>query len=267
MLILTFWSILWFSLPLAFLGLSLFLLLDLMGTQAFKKRALAQARALWQEPMPARPAQPIPAALSAYQVFTRTQSEGTGTLLRMRIKGASRRLGRKSWRPFEGKAFFAPLQQRMVWYADWTWELFVSIKGQGQLSPTQSETAFRLFSFLPIGGPKISTLNAQLGLAATVWQPWTWPYLEGTWQEKNPNLVAFSTAQGLAALFAFETSGAVKSLENEELRIEYSDYRPFGSQQFPFLLHVFVKKADGTWFLQAQVEVTDLVWDGEFAWW
>jgi hypothetical protein len=267
MLILSLWSILWLSLPLVFLGLSLFLFFDLLGTQVFKKRVLAQARALWQEELPARQAQAIPAALSAYQVFTRTQNEVTGARLRMRVKGASRRLGRKHWRPFEGKAFFAPLQPLMVWYADWTWELFVSIKGQGQLWPAQSEVAYRLFSILPISGPKITTLNAMLGLAATAWQPWLWPYLAGKWEAGSGNDATFVSPEGLCTHFVFEKTGAIDSLENGELRIEYSDYRPFGEQQFPFLLHVFVKRADGSWFLQAQVEVTDLVWDGEFAWW
>jgi hypothetical protein len=267
MLILSLWSTLWFGLPMAFLGLSLFLLLDLLGTQLFKKQAQTQARDLWLAPLSVRQAQPIPPILAAYQLFTGSQNEGTGSRLRMRIKGASRRLGRKSWRPFEGKAFFTPLQQSMLWYADWTWELFVSLKGQGQLWPSQSEVAYRLFSFLPIPGPKVNTLNAMFSLAATVWQPWLWPYLEGKWEAGNAKAATYVSTQGFLAQFTFEDNGAVKSLENEELRIEYEDFRPFGEQRFPFLLHIFVKKADGTWFLIAQLELTDLVWDGEFAWW
>lgn len=203
--------------------------------------------------------------------------------VRMKMKGVLRNKANGQWHPAEGRIFFTISPLSMVWYADITRAFMVSVKATEQYAATRAFSTRWIFSAFPFcwlitpATEPIGLRNAFWGLAGALWQPHWWShYVLHLEKEEGDCLWIQLSHQGLSmcvkAQMSAEQELKTLSLWSEnwtawQAELQFDDYRSVQEQKMPFRVDVLQKNAKGEVFVQAEMEVTDVVQGGAYAWW
>lgn len=265
------------------------LLLDLLGSGLFRLLVRPRAKQNWesaQSPIAPQTIQEnqVPQSWLDYlSQSSQAQTDPSGRI-RLRMKGIVRRSSESKWHPAEIKAFFTLRPLTMVWYADITRAFMVSVKATEQYGQSRGFSTRWLLSTFPYRWQKaalplaLAQRNAFYSLAAAVWQPQWWLFYSINWSETTVD-------DGLAFTFTIaDQPFFLKAKINDQQELEelslwsenwqewqtvlrWSDYRLFQEQKMPFQVEVLRKDKTGKVFVQADLQVTDVVQKGKYAWW
>jgi hypothetical protein len=265
------------------------LLLDLLGSGLFRLLVRPRAKQHWEAAQPSLDAPQVQAEQSPQSWLNYlTQSSQTQTepsaRVRLRMKGIVRSSSKGEWHPAEIKAFFTLQPLAMVWYADITRAFMVSVKATEQYGESQGFSTRWFLSTFPYRWKKavlpsaMAQRNAFYALAAAVWQPQWWLFYSINWSETNVNDgLAFTCTLDGQLLFLKAKINDQQELEELSLwsenwqewqtALRWSDYRFFQEQKMPFQVEVLRKDKAEEVFTQADLQVTDVVQKGKYAWW
>jgi hypothetical protein len=119
--------------------------------------------------------------------------------------------------------------------------------------------------------------NAFYALAAVVWQPSWWLQYVPKWSETHAALGCFTITLGQEELFLKVTFSATNELsemslwdknwQNWQRSLRFSAYQELQGQRIPFRVEVLQKDRQGELFAAADLELTDWVEQGAYAWW
>lgn len=262
------------------------LLLDLLGSGLFRLLVRPRAKQNWDAAQ--SPTDPEPIQQDQYPqpwLDYLAQSDLThiepSARVRLRMKGVVRSSSKSKWHPAEIKAFFTLQPLTMVWYADITRAFMVSVKATEQYGQSQGFSTRWLLSTFPYWWKKaalpLAQRNAFYSLAAAVWQPQWWLIYTIKWSETKVDELAFTcTIEGqpffLKAQINDQQELEELSLWSEnwqewQTALHFSDYQEFQEQKMPFQVEVLRKDNAGEVFVQADLQVTDVVQKGKYAWW
>jgi hypothetical protein len=264
------------------------LLLDLLGSGLFRLLVRPRAKQNWDAAQSSIEAPTIQAEQSPQPWLNYlTQSNPThtapSTLVRLRMKGIVRSKAKGKWHPAEIKAFFTVQPLTMVWYADISRAFMVSVKATEQYGKSQGFSTRWLLSTFPYRWKKaalplaLAQRNAFYSLAAAVWQPQWWWFYQLNWSETMVDGLAFTSTIDGQLFFLKAKINDQHELEELSLwsenwqewqtALRWSDYRLFQEQKMPFQVEVLRKDKAGEVFVQADLQVTDVVQKGKYAWW
>jgi hypothetical protein len=264
------------------------LLLDLLGSGLFRLLVRPRAKQNWdaaQSPIEASTIQGNQPPQSWLNYLTQSNPTHTepSTRVRLRMKGVVRNSAKSQWHPAEIKAFFTLQPVTMVWYADITRAFMVSVKATEQYGQSQGFSTRWLLSTFPFRWKKASLplplaqRNAFFSLAAAVWQPQWWLVCAIKWGGTTAESLAFTcTIEGqpffLKAKINDQQELEELSLWSEnwqewQAALRWSDYQEFQEQKMPFQVEILRKDNAGEVFVQADLQVTDVVQKGKYAWW
>ncbi|AEE49953.1 DUF6920 family protein [Haliscomenobacter hydrossis] len=271
----------------SYLILSL-LVLDLLGSGLFRLIVRPRAKRYWEaaeEPLlPQKLAQNQfpPQWLQYLEKSGATKAEPSGKV-RLRMKGVVRTKPSGKWHPSECKAFFTSKPLTMVWYADITRAFLVSIKATEQFAQGQGFSTRWILSTFPyrwksVGLPQsMAQRNAFYNLAAAVWQPQWWWFYALDWRETADDLLPFTCtiddqvfflkAQFNPAHQLTELSHWQENWQEINTKLVFSDYQMVQEQSIPLQVEVLEKDANGLLFVHIDLQVTDVVQKGPYAWW
>lgn len=264
------------------------LLLDLFGSGLFRLLVRPRAKQNWE----AAQSPIIPQTIQENQVpqswldylsqSSQAQTDPSGRI-RLRMKGIVRSSSKGKWHPAEIKAFFTLQPLTMVWYADITRAFMVSVKATEQYGQSQGFSTSWLLSTFPFRWHNatqpsaMAQRNAFYALAAAVWQPQWWLFYPLNWKGSVREDWAFSCTMDGHLFFLKAKINAQQELEELSLwsenwqewqtALRFSDYRLFQEQKMPFQVEVLRKDKAGEVFVQADLQVTDVVQKGKYAWW
>ena len=264
------------------------LLLDLLGSGLFRLLVRPRAKHNWEAAQ--SPTDPEPIQQDQYPqpwLDYLTQNNPThaepSTRVRLRMKGIVRNSSKSKWHPAEIKAFFTLLPLTMVWYADITRAFMVSVKATEQYGESQGFSTRWLLSTFPYRWKKVALplalaeRNAFYSLAAAVWQPQWWLFYQLNWNETMVDGQAFNCTLDGQPFFLKAKINDQQELEELSLwsenwqewqtALRWSDYRVFQEQKMPFQVEVLRRDKAGEVFVQADLQVTDVVQKGKYAWW
>ncbi|WP_373550435.1 DUF6544 family protein [Haliscomenobacter sp.] len=264
------------------------LLLDLLGSGLFRLLVRPRAKQNWeaaQSPVDAptiQQNQPPQPWLDYLTQSSQTHPEPSARV-RLRMKGVVRSSPKGKWHPAEIKAFFTLQPLTMVWYADITRAFMVSVKATEQYGKSQGFSTRWLLSTFPFRWKKealpqiLAQRNAFYTLAAAVWQPYWWSYYDLTWEKFEADSLEFTCKVEGHTFFLKAKINDQQELEELSLwsenwqewqaALRWSDYRLFQEQKMPFQVEVLRKDKVGEAFIQANLQVTDVVQKGKYAWW
>ena len=264
------------------------LLLDLLGSGLFRLLVRPRAKHNWeaaQSPVdaPAIQQNQSPQPWLDYLTQSGQTHAEPSARVRLRMKGVVRSSPKGKWHPAEIKAFFTLQPLTMVWYADITRAFMVSVKATEQYGESQGFSTHWLFSTFPYRWKKaalplaLAQRNAFFSLAAAVWRPHWWLFYRLNWSESNTDsLVFICTIDGQSSFLKAQINAQYEleelSLWSEnwqewQAALRWSDYRVFQEQKMPFQVEVLRKDKAGEAFVQADLQVTDVVQKGKYAWW
>jgi len=275
-----------YYLPEISLFITAWLLLDLFGSGLFRLLVRPRARRNWelaQLPKTTPSSAPPPTRWLNYLQQVGHYAPAPTPHLRLKMKGVLRSKANGQWHPAECRAFFTINPLSMVWYADVTRAFMVSVKATEQYAEAQAFSTRWILSTFPFrwlktsGGQKLVQRNIFYSLAGAVWQPQWWLYagLEFV-QEEQEWLQSRYSHQGLSLCIKARINAAQEledlSLWSEngqewQAGLRFSDYRVVEEQKMPFRVEVLQKNAAGEVFVQADLEITDVVQKGTYAWW
>lgn len=264
------------------------LLLDLLGSGLFRLLVRPRAKQNWEAApssidTPTTQQDQSPQSWLNYLTQSHLIPAESSTRVRLRMKGIVRSSSKSKWHPAEIKAFFTLLPLTMVWYADITRAFMVSVKATEQYGQSLGFSTRWLLSTFPYRWKKaalpsgLAQRNAFYSLAAAVWQPQWWSFYQFKWSETNADNLAFTcTLDGqlffLKAKINDQRELEELSLWNEnwqewQTALRWSEYRVFQEQKMPFQVEVLRRDKMGDVFVQADLQVTDVVQKGKYAWW
>lgn len=262
------------------------LLLDLLGSGLFRLLVRPRARRNWEsaqlpEQMPANSVQPT-LWLNYLQQVGHDASKSTPHL-RLKMKGVLRSKANGQWHPAECRAFFTISPLSMVWYADITRAFMVSVKATEQYTQAKAFSTRWILSTFPFrwvkasGAQKLAQRNAFYTLVGAVWQPQWWRYANLEFAQEEQGSIRFRYLHQDLALWIKAKINAAEKLEELSLWSEgwqewqaglrFSNYRVVEEQKMPFRVEILQKNAAGEIFVQADLEITDVVQKGKYAWW
>ena len=264
------------------------LLLDLLGSGLFRLLVRPRAKRNWDEAQSSIEASTIqddqsPQSWLNYLTQSNPTHAEPSSRVRLRMKGIVRSNPKSKWHPAEIKAFFTLQPLTMVWYADITRAFLVSVKATEQYSQSQGFSTRWLLSTFPYRWKKaalplaLAQRNAFYSLAAAVWQPNWWLFYQLNWNEAMVDGLAFTCTMDGQPFFLKAQINDQQELEELSLwsenwqewqaAIRWSDYRLFQEQKMPFQVEILRKDKTGEVFVQADLQVTDVVQKGKYAWW
>jgi len=264
------------------------LLLDLLGSGLFRLLVRPRAKQNWeaaQSPEAIQPIQPnqSPQPWLDYLAQSDQTHIEPSAHVRLRMKGIVRSSSKGKWHPAEIKAFFTLQPLTMVWYADITRAFMVSVKATEQYCESRGFSTRWLLSTFPYRWKKealplnLAQRNAFYSLAAAVWQPYWWSFYTINWSEPMVGGLAFSCIIDGQPFFLKAQINDQQDLEELSLwsenwqewqaALRWSDYRLFQEQKMPFQVEILRKNKAGEVFVQADLQVTDVVQKGKYAWW
>jgi hypothetical protein len=264
------------------------LLLDLLGSGLFRLLVRPRAKQNW-EVAPSSIETPTiqqdqsPQSWLNYLTQSNPTHAAPSTRVRLRMKGIVRNSSKGKWHPAEIKVFFTLQPLTMVWYADITRAFMVSVKATEQYGQSRGFSTRWLLSTFPYRWKKealpqtLAQRNAFYALAAAVWQPYWWSYYDLTWKKFEADSLEFTCKVEGRVFFLKARVNAQHELEELSLwsenwqewqaALRWSDYRLFQEQKMPFQVEVLRKDKTGEVFVQADLQVTDVVQKGKYAWW
>lgn len=262
------------------------LLLDLLGSGLFRLLVRPRARRNWEvaqlpKQAPSSTEQPT-RWLNYLQQVGHDAAEFTPHL-RLKMKGVLRHKSNGQWHPAECRVFFTINPLSMVWYADITRAFMVSVKATEQYAQAKAFKTYWILSTFPFrwvkasGEQKLAQRNIFYSLAGAVWQPQWWEYAGLEFVEEEQDLLRFRYKNQELSLWIKAKINAAQELEELSLWSEngqewqaglrFSDYRAVEEQKMPFRVEILQKNAAGVIFVQADLEITDVVQKGKYAWW
>lgn len=264
------------------------LLLDLFGSGLFRLLVRPRARRNWEIAQLPEQAQNNttdnqPEIWLNYLRHAGYDSGEKTAHLRLKMKGIVRSKAKGQWHPAECRAFFTLQPLSLVWYADITRAFMVSVKATEQYAQNHAFSTRWVLSTFPFrwakgtGAQELVQRNAFYGLAGAVWQPqWWWHYTLEWGEIENDTLLLKCRHQEFAFCLKAKINAAQElaelSLWTENWQVWqtgllFSDYREVEGQKMPFQVEVLRKDKNGAAFVQAELEVTDRVQKGKYAWW
>ncbi len=264
------------------------LLLDLLGSGLFRLLVRPRAKQNWEAAQSSIEAPTIQEDQSPQPWLDYLSQSGQiltepSTRVRLRMKGIVRSSSKGKWHPAEIKAFFTLQPLTMVWYADITRAFMVSVKATEQYSESQGFSTRWLLSTFPFRWKKealplaLAQRNAFYSLTAAVWQPQWWLFYQLNWSKTNVDALAFTCTLDSRLFFLKAKINVQHDLEELSLwsenwqewqaALRWSDYRLFQEQKMPFQVEILRKDKAGEVFVQADLQVTDVVQKGKYAWW
>lgn len=277
---------LWNYLPELSLLITGWLLLDLFGSGLFRLLVRPRAKRHWTAATDDLQNQPLRQNLFPRNWLNYLAQSGSITdepsgRVRLRMKGVVKARQQGKWHPAECKAFFTLAPLTLVWYADITRAFLMSIKATEQFASVRGLSTRWFLSTFPYRWKEpmlpnpIAQRNAFFGLAGAVWQPHWWHYCTMEWSETDAEAFTCTTGQQvffLKAKFTNTNALAELSLWNDnwqqvQAALAFSDYQPVSEQSLPLNVQVLEKNAQGQLFVRADLQVTDVVQKGEYAWW
>lgn len=252
--------------------------IDLLTISSARREARRLAQSLYAQPVEQQQSFQIPArfpeALRDYIIRSGILEKEPGTVVRMRRKGVLRWHEKGNWQPFEGKFFISVLTPAMVEFSDVTTGLFCSRSILHAISPEGfkwSEKRWGLgfrpsfFDRADIGGYLLLEY-----FAAGAWCPYIWLQSNLNWEEGLNGELVVKPDANLALTLHFSDDGLPKRLSgnvgNSTITYTYSDYQHLGGALLP--LHWTLEiSGRGTRYTHLHGQVTDIVTEGNFAWW
>lgn len=264
------------------------LLLDLFGSGLFRLLVRPRARRNWETAQLPQQAQTTASNqqpqlwLNYLHQIGYDSGENTAHL-RLKMKGIVRSKAKGQWHPAECRVFFTAQPLSMIWYADITRAFMVSVKATEQYGQIQAFSTRWVLSTFPFrwmkatGIHELAQRNAFYGLAGAVWQPQWWEHYNLEWGEIESDTLLFKYHYQALLFWVKAKINAHQELEELSLWTEnwqawqagllFSDYREVEGQKLPFQVEVLRKDKNGAAFVQAELEVTDIVQKGKYAWW
>lgn len=274
-----------YYLPDITLFVTAWLLLDLFGSGIFRLLVRPRARRNWEL---AQLPQPTPSSSQPSLWLNYLQQVGPHAAeptphLRLKMKGVLRNKANGQWHPAECRAFFTISPLSMVWYADITRAFMVSVKATEQYTQAQAFSTRWLLSTFPFrwvqasGAQNLVQRNVFYSLAGAVWQPQWWGYAGLEFDREEQGSLRFRYSHQNLSLWIKAGINANQELEELSLWSEngqewlaglrFSNYRVVEEQKMPFRVEVLQKNAAGVIFVQADLDITDVVQKGKYAWW
>jgi hypothetical protein len=279
---------LWNYLPELSLLITGWLLLDLFGSGLFRLLVRPRAKRYWNaaadglQNQPLRP-NPFPHNWLDYLAQSGPIMDEPSGRVRLRMKGVVKAREQGKWHPAECKAFFTLAPSTLVWYADITRAFLVSIKATEQFAFGRGLSSRWLLSTFPYRWKQpvlpypIAQRNAFFGLAGAVWQPHWWHYCTMEWSGEEANADAFTCVVEQQVFFLkakFSDTNALSELslwndnwQQVQAALVFNDYQSVSAQNLPLNVQVLEKNAQGQLFVRADLQVTDIVQKGGYAWW
>lgn len=275
-----------YYLPEITLFITIWLLLDLLGSGLFRLLVRPLAKQNWLSAKLENLSDlggNFPQLWQNYLQQSGKIFEHPSAHLRMRIKGVVRTHGQKTWHPAEGRAFFTVQPLAMVWYADITRAFLVSVKATEQYQGNKAFSTRWILSAIPFRWKKenlpgsLAQRNAFYNLSAAVWQPCWWSLYDLQWAAVEGQELAFSCQIPNQLLFLKarineqaemeELSCWTENWQHFQTALHFGDYREFQEQRLPFKVEITRVDKGGNRFTQADLQITDLVYHGDYAWW
>ena len=270
----------------SYLILSL-LVLDLLGSGLFRLIVRPRAKRYWdatEEPLlPLQLEHQFPPQWQQYLEKSGAILAEPSSKVRLRMKGIVRTKPTGKWHPTECKAFFTSNPLTMVWYADITRAFLVSIKATEQFAQGQGFSTRWILSIFPYRWKQASLpetmaqRNAFYSLAAAVWLPQWWLHYTLDWHETAYDLLPFTCTIGDQVFFLKAQFNAAHQLtelsqwqenwQEVNTKLVFSDYQMVQEQSIPLQVEVLEKDANGQLFVYIDLQVTDVVQKGPYAWW
>ncbi|GAB5552629.1 MAG: hypothetical protein Sapg2KO_22200 [Saprospiraceae bacterium] len=265
----------------------LIITLDSIGSKRLRRQVIKQSKDFFalSETIDTKrpPEKTFPEDLKRFLLRAKKIDASPIQTLRLKLKGAQKKEQAKHWQPVEAKQFQTLNPLAMTYYEDSTPGFLWSIKKyrgiQGKKEWYRRWT-FSLFSFNQQQGKDEQWLNWMHLLASLPWLP-DLAYLTDLHWEKDirENCVIATihiNGKRIRAYYTFHTNGQISSCScvldevlsstsKVRLSYQYFDFEDVESWRVP--LRVKIKETQLKSALEAQLKITQLVYNEEFAWW
>lgn len=212
----------------------------------------------------------LPELLRTYLDFACAKKAGPIQNLRMKIKGAVQRPGRKTWNPIEAKLFLTSSPEQMLYYEDRTLAFLVSQKTFRQLDAQNKIQTKAILSIFPQAAAPV-ILNQMHTIAALAWRPDWLLYFPLEWSVTESGTLKANKENIEIQLEIDTDSGQVLTCTCTDqqsdctLAYRYSDYDEEESFQVPMSFEI-EEVYSGKKFNYV-CQVTGLIYNEDFAWW
>lgn len=265
----------------------LIITLDSIGSKRLRGQVIKQSKdffALSETIETKRPPEKaFPEDLKRFLLLAKKMDASPIQTLRFKLKGAQKKEQAKHWRPVEAKQFQTLKPLAMTYYEDATPGFLWSVKkyrGIQDKIAWSRQWAFSFFLFNPQKDKDDKWLNWMHLLASLPWLP-DLAYLKGLHWEKDirgNGVIATMHINGkrIRAYYTFPTNGLISSCycvldevlgstSEVKLSYQYFDFEDVESWRVP--LRIKIKEVRQKSVIEAQLKITQLVYNEEFAWW
>jgi len=263
------------------LTVSVLIFLDSMGSKRIRTGVIHRAKSgfaksLEEESQVLEKEEALPKVLQQYLENTGTLPGLAGQNIRLKFKGAKRRIKGKRWIPLEAKYFLSRASLQMDFYQDATLGFLCSKKTVSHWSQEQRSYTEHLFSLISKSGEKTAPAADLLLWVGLPWLAEAYLSSSVKWTESSKNQANFQFDLGAKTLYGsciFGKDTYLKTLvlslkegrESEGLVINYQDYKSFENRIVPFAFQLTQNCGKSAW--EYQFEVTDIIENEPFAWW
>lgn len=256
-----------------FLVMTLLITLDSIGSKRLRARVIRLGKQFFARAtttLPTLNKDDLPELLQAYLGYACAKKAAPIQNLRMKIKGAVQKQGRTNWYPIEAKLFLTTTPEQLLYYEDRTMAFLGSQKSFHQLEPENNLRSRAILSLFPQTTAPV-VLNKMQEIASVAWRPdWLlhqsliWTVSEATVLTTQQGGIAISlhididSGKLLACHCSDTETGAT-------VNFQYSDFEEVEAYLVPMTFDVR-ESYSGKEFIY-RFQVTELIYNEDFAWW
>ena len=263
----------------------LLIVLDSIGSKQVRRLIINKAKSAFEyalaedNEVSLGSAESLPRELKRFLKASQAQEAIPPLTLRMKLKGAVKAATKKSWTPIEQKLFLSYQPASFISYQDLTLGFLISQKQFTILNSNEAQAGTKVLSVFSKNRGSHERRLIEGGLHYLAMLPWQ-PNLARSsfiqWKGTTATLVLGK--RNIKGEFRFNKKGLIQQLSGTfslkdssgtakiNFQFNYSDYRSYDHLMVPFHLKVLYWQGKSTNDL-FEFDVTDLVYNEDFAWW